>query len=893
MRCAVAEALAFALALTFAPHSLAVEASHDDLLKELQGQGEALKRSAAEWEAAHARALDALLPRLGGDNLEERGEANRIYERICWRASRPGAEAERAAAVKAILARLRPELPKPALIALLERLENIGTEDAVGPLAKLLDAKETEPPSVREHARRALLKNPSPTATDALRTALARAEDADWRVGLIAALGERRDKAAVPALIKLVASDDQGVKLAAVEALARIGDRAAADTLARASKAAPPRVWRVAIVSYLLLADRLVEQGDKATALKLYGNLIEAEDYVKCGALIGVGRAGGPAELPVIFEALADADVEIRAAAMMALEMMPSEAVRAAVVEKMKGAKPELKVVLLKLLAARGDRAMLPVLLASAADGDEGVRLAAYEGIAKLGEEAAVPTLVGALAKAQGKELEAVRAAAARIPGSAATNALVKAMAGADAPLRLDIIRTLAARKDDAAVPALLKAAEDKDDAVRSEAFKALGGFAGEEALPALVALLLKGDEKDRAAAERAVAAICLRAKDEEKRADAVLAALPRAQGPARGALLRVLGRLGGKKALGAVRAALKDPDAEVKDAAVRSLADWPDGSVAPDLLEVAKATDSVAHHVLALRGCLRVLALPSERPAEERLRLLADAMQAARRPDEKKEALGAMGGVPSLEALKAVEPFLADDALKAEAAIAAVKIAGALTGSQPEAARTALKKLLDSAPNDDVRRQAQEALSQLEKFEDYITAWEVSGPYTKSGKDGPGLHDIAFPPEADVAQPPSAGGPDAKGLAWELIPPGGGEKQFIPFHMDLIKKLGDRQNAVAYLRTNVWSPEDQKAQLEFGSDDGAKVWLNGALVLNVNQPRSFAAGSDKAPVALKKGWNALVVKVWNGGGHWGMAARLRRPDGSKLEGLRAAIKPQ
>ncbi len=327
-----------------------------------------------------------------------------------------------------------------------------------------------------------------------------------------------------------------------------------------------------------------------------------------------------------------------------------------------------------------------------------------------------------------------------------------------------------------------------------------------------------------------------------------------------------------------------------MKDAAVRALADWPDASVAADLLEVAKGTDNLAHHVLALRGCLRVLGLPGERTAEARLALLADAMKAARRPEEKKEVLGAMGNVPSPEALKAVEPFLADEALKAEAAIAAIKIAGSLIGSQPDAAKAALKKLLDAAPNDDVKKQAQAALDQLDKFEDYVTAWEVSGPYTKSGKDGPGLHDVAFPPEEALVGGASL--PREK-VAWEIIPPGGGEKEFMPFHMDLIKKLGDKQNAVAYLRTHVWSPEDQKARLEFGSDDGAKIWLNGAVVLNAGQPRSFAVASDKAEVALKKGWNALLVKVWNGSGHWGAAARLRRPDGSRLDGLRAALKPE
>jgi hypothetical protein len=109
---------------------------------------------------------------------------------------------------------------------------------------------------------------------------------------------------------------------------------------------------------------------------------------------------------------------------------------------------------------------------------------------------------------------------------------------------------------------------------------------------------------------------------------------------------------------------------------------------------------------------------------------------------------------------------------------------------------------------------------------------------------------------------------------------------------MDLYKRF-EKENCVAYLRTHVWSPRDQEATLEFGSDDGAKVWLDGALVLNVAQPRSFTEAENKAKVTLKQGWNPLLVKVWNGGKWWSAAARFRAPDGSRLEGLRASIKAE
>jgi len=882
MRLRSVPCLALAMAAVVAMGAWAGEADVDSLAKQLKGEGDAPALKGAELQAAHAKVLAALLPKLASEKIDERTEAQRTYRAICWRASRPGADAERAAACAAILARLKPDLPKLALLHLLEQLEHIGREEAVAAVVPLLNHEDAEPPFVRERARRVLAANPSPKAMDALRTALARAKDPLWTIGLANALGARRDKAAVPELLELARSKDQEVRLAAVEALARIGDKTGAEVIAAASTGAAGRPWRVAIVSYLLLADNLVAQKDSATALDMYRALLEADDFVKCGAIIGVGRAGGAGDLGTLFAALGDADIEVRAAGKAALELLPADAVREAVAKKTKTATPEMKVLLIQILAERGDRSVLPTLVACASDADESVRIAACQAMTRVGGREAMPVLIAALGKAKGKELETVKAAIVGIPGKEATLALVEAMGTGSPELRAEIVRALAARRDEAATPALLEVAGGADAKLRAEAYKALGNYAGGGAAAPLIELLLKASSKsDREAAEKALVAACGRIEAPDARATAVLAALPKASGAARCSLLRVLGRLGGAKALEAVRTALKTDSEALRDAAIRALADWPDASPAADLLEVARTTKSVAHNVLALRGALRVLALPTDRPAADTLALYAGAMKAARRPDEEKEVLGALAGVSSLGALKQVEPFLDDPELKAEAAAAAATLATALIGSHREEARTALKKLLDAAPSDAVRKNAQAALDQLEKFEDYVTAWEVSGPYTVAGRDGPGLHSEVLPPEKQ----------GAKVLPWAVMPPGGGKPPF-PFYMDLYKRHS-KENAAAYLRTWVWSPRQQQARMEFGSDDGAKLWLNGTLAIDAAQPRSFELAKDKVVVSLKQGWNAVLVKVWNGSLHWGAALRFRKPDGSRLEGLRTSLKPE
>jgi hypothetical protein len=152
----------------------------------------------------------------------------------------------------------------------------------------------------------------------------------------------------------------------------------------------------------------------------------------------------------------------------------------------------------------------------------------------------------------------------------------------------------------------------------------------------------------------------------------------------------------------------------------------------------------------------------------------------------------------------------------------------------------------------------------------DDIASWEVSGPYMREGKDGPGLFDVAFPPEE----------PEAKDVKWKPVDDAA--------VVDLAKVVGG-ENRVAYLRATVVSMKPQEARLEIGSDDGVKAWLNGELVHANNASRGVTPGQDKADVTLKQGANTLLLKITQGGGGWGAAARLAARDGGKLAGVRTA----
>jgi len=104
---------------------------------------------------------------------------------------------------------------------------------------------------------------------------------------------------------------------------------------------------------------------------------------------------------------------------------------------------------------------------------------------------------------------------------------------------------------------------------------------------------------------------------------------------------------------------------------------------------------------------------------------------------------------------------------------------------------------------------------------------------------------------------------------------------------VDLDREVSTRGNVAAYLRAQVWSPADQDARIEVGTDDGIKLWLNGKLIHVNDVPRSLTINEDKVQIKLKKGWNSLLLRVTEGGGGWEACARIRAADGAKLEGLR------
>ena len=96
---------------------------------------------------------------------------------------------------------------------------------------------------------------------------------------------------------------------------------------------------------------------------------------------------------------------------------------------------------------------------------------------------------------------------------------------------------------------------------------------------------------------------------------------------------------------------------------------------------------------------------------------------------------------------------------------------------------------------------------------------------------------------------------------------------------------------AVCYLRSEA---EQRGLQMLVGSNDEAKVFLNGKQVYKCPVPRPFVAEEDTVPdLALNAGLNVLVFKVVNEALDWKGSIRFTDAQGNQVKGIKVTLDPE
>jgi hypothetical protein len=299
------------------------------------------------------------------------------------------------------------------------------------------------------------------------------------------------------------------------------------------------------------------------------------------------------------------------------------------------------------------------------------------------------------------------------MPGRGADDAIAKAAAQGEgeARTRATAIQALAARNAQGALPALMKYAGESDPVVSRAACAALGKLGGDNELEGLARLALKVQTPG---ADEALQAVASRTHDKTAAARRLLALTQPAEPRQLAVLFETLAVLGGSEAMNAVSKYASGTNDQVKDAAIRALANWPEfGATQPLLVIAADPNASQVHSVLAIQAVVRLVKASDKEPAAARLAAAQAAMNAAKRDQEKKQVVSAFASVPEAKAAEAIKALLSDPSLKREAALAGITLAESLVKTDKPAAQGLVQAIKDANVSDDLNRKAEAVLGQ------------------------------------------------------------------------------------------------------------------------------------------------------------------------------------
>lgn len=144
--------------------------------------------------------------------------------------------------------------------------------------------------------------------------------------------------------------------------------------------------------------------------------------------------------------------------------------------------------------------------------------------------------------------------------------------------------------------------------------------------------------------------------------------------------------------------------------------------------------------------------------------------------------------------------------------------------------------------------------------------AWMITGPFPLEahGKEDavPAGFERPYPPETAPGITPLFDTVDGP-APWRMVEADISGKLDLRFHF----KTTD--DVVCYARCDIVAPQDMDARLSIGSNDGARLWVNGTLAYSKHASRSGTPHDDEVSVHLKPGKNAVLVKVENLGLSW------------------------
>lgn len=528
-------------------------------------------------------------------------------------------------------------------------------------------------------ARYALERNPSEVAGGHIVAALGAVDgNAAPRVliGMIHSVAARRDSRALPVLLEFLDHKDNAVRIAAIGALGNIPGALARDALLKLPQNDP------VVVDALLSHAELHATTHRTDLYRAIYQNAQTPQPQRIAALRGLLMTEPGTYVDELAKLLNGEDAHMAAVASSFISQLPGEDIGKTFAAKLPSLPTATQALVIGALAQRNEPSLIDTYVKYLTSDDGAVRLAALRALGQTDNAGkATAALARRAADATGAERNVARESLAQLRGPDVDANLIAVVKADHAGSRVEAMRSLASRGATAAVPTLVAALKDQDAAVRTAAFDALTTLGGPEQFDAVVQAMLSASDRGETRSAERTALMLARQMDASAATSRLIGAMSSASIPAKVSLVGVMSRLGGDDALNVVNAAAHDSNADLQLAGIRALAEWPDSAAIDPLMAIARETNNTTHRVLALRGVLRGLEMPSNRGSQATMALYRQTVELAKRDDEKKLVIAGLANQVDDEALKLAQAYLSDETVKAEAEQAVRKITAALQG--------------------------------------------------------------------------------------------------------------------------------------------------------------------------------------------------------------------
>jgi HEAT repeat protein len=590
---------------------------------------------------------------------------------------------------------------------LCKQLRTIGTRKCVPQLESMLTD-----PELSHMARYALGGIEDAEAGAALHRAIGKTSGA-IKVGIINTIVDSNYEPALADIVRLVSDRDESVATASVKALGHFGGSASAETLSNARAGADEAMKLEIDASLLKCAEKFAAAGKKDPAREIYDEYYSEKypEHLRIAGLKGLVVADGDKTLGLLVDAIKSSDLGLQKNAITMMAELKGSKITDTFIRLFESLGPECQELVILAFNSRGDSAATPEIIKAASSEHENVRVAALIALGSVGTEHGIAPLAKAASAGSRDEMDVAKVSLIRMKGEGMDEAFVRAINTGDDKSRVEVIRAISTRGTRKALPSLFKTAgTDKQPRIRREAILSIGKIGKESEIEGLISLAISPyDPGDRPSVEKAIATIFDKMDDRDAQARPLIAAVKTAEDEAIPLFLTLLKIPATPEAIETVRTAARSRNNSIRDAAIRSMLDWPNTDPVEDIYQIGVTSENQVYRVLACRSYVRLT-----RISEEPTPMYAKAMKIAKRSDEIKLVLGALASDDAIESYNLACQYLDKEEFRYDAYLAAVQVMSRYCLREPEKGKIELQKIVENAPNDDIRNRARQAIEKL-----------------------------------------------------------------------------------------------------------------------------------------------------------------------------------